>query len=612
MFYYKPFNNRIDGSFVRASKAWYTDDAGLVYEVATDVRRIVERAGDPWIWMEGARVNLITDPLDLSTAAWSPAVTGSLELVTTPRGDDELLVYAGVGDSPTQQFLVGAENVLVTASVYARDSPTEAGSGSADVGITNGNPNTDTTINAPVGTWNRGQHKAIDLAGAGNKSITFSSISHELFLWGVCVEKCFDSGAPTNNARFASQPILETMTRHKDVYLPGAITAAMVAQGPRRIRARFEPEFSSADVVEFDAFVVFSNDTEDFDTTLVLWLEGTGPGAVRARCQHFVGPSVASGSITFSPGQQLTLEVVLATGELIVSGATTGNGTFASGSYELTEGAAAYGCLNDGTAHAYALMAPFEIGYDDVTVTGIEQLTLNSARVTFSDNVLQFDPNGITDALNPTHYDISGTPGLPRVQSVGRGATNAEVILYFDAPIDGGALCRVFVHDIVASLIPIEVVETTVSFIAFGDEVSPAIAAELAIQRVDIANPQTPYDAGTSTLGTIPVTDAGDLENDSGRTGLRKRIYRRLSTVRDGFFHLDGYGLRPQDKSPITPTSLRQLQLNIEEQVLAEQGVVAVRVRMSEIAIGVVAVRLTVQDDNGAFEMTGTLDFTGE
>lgn len=732
MFYYKPFNYSLDGTFTRSSVAWHLDDAGFIVESAADVKRLVDRVGIAWVWIEGARENFIDDPLDCTTVEWTDPAAGSAN-TTTPTGDDATVGFAQEPADVVSQIVYGGSiGPLHAASAFVRN--TSAAQGTINLDVTNSSPAGSVTVVAASATttpgfFTRAKKQALDMTAAGSKSLVLDGETDDTFIWGAQLES---GPGLTADARFVSQPILVRGVRTTERYVLSAITQAMIDANPRSIRVSFEPECPSSAFNEFTSQVIAYVDTGNTATSIIVWLEGTGSGAVRVNAGYDTGTQVSSGSLTFGDGQRLTAELVLATGQLVITGASTGNGTFTAGVYALAVDASIYvGTRPDGSLPAYALIAPIELGYDAITVTGFEQLTLNSARVTFSIDVLKFDPNGILDALNPEHYIITGTPGLPRVQSVGRGDADNEVILFFDAPIAGGALVRLSVQDIVGALLPVGVDEgaravldmvpqsggvldtvlettepgaaangqpsfstwqwsgdpllrpgiggveivadiparpwinfwfivgvTTVAdmeaaleavaghlvrvkipgsahefaatdefeqmefqggidvptqqFIAFGDEVSPAIAAELAIQRVDIANPQTPYDAGTSTLGTIPVTDAGDLENDSGRTGLRKRIYRRLSTVRDGFFHLDGYGLRPQDKSPITPTSLRQLQLNIEEQVLAEQGVVAVRVRMSEIAIGVVAVRLTVQDDNGAFEMTGTLDFTGE
>ena len=189
--------------------------------------------------------------------------------------------------------------------------------------------------------------------------------------------------------------------------------------------------------------------------------------------------------------------------------------------------------------------------------------------------------------------------------------------MFFDDDITPDTLIRIFVHDVVADGVPVPLdadpALSTVQFIAFGGEVNVVAKAEATFPRVDIANPQTERDtAQGESLGTFPVTDTGDLGNDHGRAYLRKRIFRRLATARAAFFHLPGYGLEQRIKTLATPTSLRRLRMDVEQQVRQEPGVVAVRADVSELRPGIILVKLRVQDDNASFELEGALDFTAE
>jgi len=263
----------------------------------------------------------------------------------------------------------------------------------------------------------------------------------------------------------------------------------------------------------------------------------------------------------------------------------------------------------------------------------VEQVSTNAIRVTFSIPVKQINPAGPTDALNPDNYLVtSPNATLPLLQYVTPAggapvldpeplvevtvanptAPTTVVELVFDQALPAGALLFITPQDIVSADVGVPIVATQFFLEVFA-EGRPArpLPGQSLDARFDLANPQTPTDAGNDPLGTFQFSEAGDIANDTGRAYLRKRIFRRLSTSPGGFFHLSDYGLRPRDKAAVTATLLRELQRDIEAQVAGEPDVVAVRARLREIAPGVVGVRLRVQDGLGPFELEGRIDLTG-
>jgi len=236
----------------------------------------------------------------------------------------------------------------------------------------------------------------------------------------------------------------------------------------------------------------------------------------------------------------------------------------------------------------------------------VEQVALNAVRVTFDVEVIRFNRNATGDALNTAHYLLNN--GV-LTQWVTADEGNA-VLVFFDQPLVPGIEVELAIED-VESVSGLTLAYTTATFVPFGVDL-PAEPPTSLPGRWDIANPQTVRDANGGPLGTFPVTEAGDLGNDTGRTNLRKRVFRRITTRPGGFFHLPNYGaLRHRDKTLLTPTSLRELQLDLESQVRAEPDVVAVRVRVRELQPGIVRVTARVQDALGAFEIDGQLDLNG-
>jgi hypothetical protein len=752
LFYVRPYDYRAEGLFARPSKAWHIDDEGIVHETVAHQRRLVMRVAASWVWIEGARENYLADPLELYESSWdTPAAATN----TTKTPTDEFALVALVippADVVNQIFATTPESVLVSWSCFFRTSADST----VDLNIVNGIPPSTSTTPTRENFWTRASRKAVSIGAAGNKLAQLEVVS-ATYAWGACVE----SGPGfVGDARFASQPILEQAVREAELFIPGAVSVAMTQQA-QRLRMSFEPEFSSADSVSGNAFTLVVVDTGDDATSLIFWLEGTGPGAIRARAGFVTGTHVTSGSLVFAAGQRLTMELVLGSGQLIVTGATSGNGTFSSAGagggfsilgapigvtlgsvmgalgsgggpdlYALLPGAAVVvGSMPDGSASAFSLLGPLEIAYGAIELVGIDQLTLNSIEVVFSQPVLQFDRRGRRDALNPANYVIDGSPGLPAVQYVQQGASPDRVVLFFDARLQPGSLVRIMVTNIVGSGVAVGVDEgeraiidmflqtggvldsvleatlagtmvgasfstkewtgdpmllpgadgvvivaddpaapvvefwfvddeTTVadmeaaigavaahlirvkipgsahvfdasdeftmtfvggaahpalSLLTFGNEVNLVATGQASLPRVDVANPQTEMDAAQNeALGTYAVTATGDLANDHGRAYLRKRINRRLSTVRSGFFHLPDYGLRQPTKALFTATTLRRLKTDVELQVRSEPGVTAATAQVTELRPGVVAIKLRIQDDNGSFELEGAIDFTAE
>lgn len=97
----------------------------------------------------------------------------------------------------------------------------------------------------------------------------------------------------------------------------------------------------------------------------------------------------------------------------------------------------------------------------------------------------------------------------------------------------------------------------------------------------DVANPPTP---NSPVGGTLEVTSEGDYKSVSGAPLVRKLIMRRLVSKPGDFFHLPAYGAGLNEKIPLAATDLRRLTKLIEDQVLLEPDVSAVKVSLSMIA----------------------------
>jgi hypothetical protein len=101
----------------------------------------------------------------------------------------------------------------------------------------------------------------------------------------------------------------------------------------------------------------------------------------------------------------------------------------------------------------------------------------------------------------------------------------------------------------------------------------------------DIANPFLIRDAGIHDpppLGQYQINDRGDVALDDRIQGLRKRILRRLSTFRGGFFHLPEYGAARSIKDPFQVGTLTALAAEIRTQIQREPEVLRAQVALEQ------------------------------
>lgn len=133
----------------------------------------------------------------------------------------------------------------------------------------------------------------------------------------------------------------------------------------------------------------------------------------------------------------------------------------------------------------------------------------------------------------------------------------------------------------------------------------------------DIANPALKRDTinvGVAAVGTYQISDTGDLAQDSGLAGLRKRIIRRLTTSIAGFFHLgDDYGTKSnQDvKKKLTPDLVERLRARARAQCLQEPEVRDVTIIVGRLSsapevLSLIA-RVRTQSDDQPFTASAPL-----
>lgn len=234
----------------------------------------------------------------------------------------------------------------------------------------------------------------------------------------------------------------------------------------------------------------------------------------------------------------------------------------------------------------------------------------NAIDVEFSGALSAVDSTIATDALNPANWSLAAVtlgatvPFVQTVESLDGGAT---IRVIFDADLDDGATYEITVAPTVldtsgaAVIAPLsaDVIVPTLGFVSVLD----SLPREL---RTDIKST-----AGAKAVGGTPRYDeTGDLANESGRDYLKKRILRRVSSMRGSFFHLPNYGAGKRLKTIITPAWLSGYQADVKAQVLLEPDVRAVVVTVTRLAVNIVrvSIRPTTVDGEVAPEIVATVN----
>lgn len=245
--------------------------------------------------------------------------------------------------------------------------------------------------------------------------------------------------------------------------------------------------------------------------------------------------------------------------------------------------------------------SPFGSGGTGISFANV--LSNRQVLVCFIDPVKAVNFSALDDALNPALWTLQllrpfGAP-VPLAQSVSipDGETDRKtVIVSLDARLQTGARYEI----LAASTMRMA------SGAVLTCDCAPILGARDApstvLRATDIASPQYLQDTmvqASSPLATRQITDRGGVGVESGKTYLRKRVARRLSTPRGGFYHLPTYGLRPDIKSLFNDDQLEELERDARVQILEEPDVSSVSVSAGKDSTSVAFLEIEVRDRSG-------------
>lgn len=265
-----------------------------------------------------------------------------------------------------------------------------------------------------------------------------------------------------------------------------------------------------------------------------------------------------------------------------------------------------------------------------LTVVAVSSYRENIFRIEFSGPVYWsgiLDPQDSSRSTKWTITPVAGTTGLDdnparallvsevRLAGVADGVVVGSVGRFVDVVCDRAMTPHPAMYDVGVVNVYARDLLSNVSAVSR----TPAVFKQIAYPQIthanpsrDFANPMTleaardslPDPTNPLVLGAIRVDDTGDYAFDEGLTNLRKRVLRRLFTVKGGFAHLPNYGvgMGSHGKRLAIPSLVADLAAAAEVQLSLEPDVGKAKVQpvFDPAHPGFVRFRIIVRPKTGA------------
>jgi hypothetical protein len=235
-------------------------------------------------------------------------------------------------------------------------------------------------------------------------------------------------------------------------------------------------------------------------------------------------------------------------------------------------------------------------------------------RVVYSEEPLHRSAAGALDALNLSNY-IFSVPGANATAPTPVGVNPSMVIgpTYGVGNGTGSAAERGFDvavdRQLIAGVTYLVTVRDVVSAAggALGSPVSGDFGGVTRLEetRLPMRNQDLVDFACPPSVGHYQVDDSGDIASATPADGTICRVFRRLTTKKDAFRFLRGYGVGLEHKGVASTASLSAMKNDGTAQVKLEPDVAAAAVAVTVQAAGIVLVQARVQTRRGTFVDVG-------
>lgn len=226
-------------------------------------------------------------------------------------------------------------------------------------------------------------------------------------------------------------------------------------------------------------------------------------------------------------------------------------------------------------------------GGGPIHVVRAQAIEGQTVRVVFDAEPLHQSAVSPADALNPSNYQFAVT--------VGAGTGAPQPVGVKVAVVEGPTLAVPAGHwgvdvqvdrPLVVGLSFEVTVATQVRSANGGTLGFPYSAPFVGIVRLAAVQPPPRQlenlDLGNNIVtGAFIVEDGGDIAPQGGLEGYRKRVIRRVTTPKNAWAHLPGYGLLPGLKMPASSKEILALKADAVQQIGSEPETASVDVQVS-------------------------------
>jgi hypothetical protein len=251
------------------------------------------------------------------------------------------------------------------------------------------------------------------------------------------------------------------------------------------------------------------------------------------------------------------------------------------------------GMTPTGGATVYPSVLPYSVGSPPTPLPAFRilyatPLDSNTIRVFFSSEPRNSSPLGENDVQLRTNWSISILSGggtIPVVEKVENVIFNPQVgepdAWSVDLRLDRRILVKTEYLTVGNSAIESALGQSLPSApYDRGDH--PGITTPRTRKKLKQVAVATGVDFRYSTFDAVYILDSrSDIDVHAGTEVVKKRIIRRIISSPGGFYHLPTYGVGLRAKGPFNSTRVGQIEAKIREQILEEDDVEEVEVRVT-------------------------------